>query len=79
MLQSHLKCKKGDIEKIVLLPGDPGRIDQIIKYWDTAKEVAYNREFRTYTGKYKGIPISAVSTGVGCPSAAIAIEELVNL
>jgi uridine phosphorylase len=79
LLQPHLKCKIGDVAKIVLLPGDPGRIDKIIAYWDTAKEIAYNREFRTYTGKYKGIPISAVSTGVGGPSAAIAVEELANI
>jgi uridine phosphorylase len=78
-LQPHIKCKKGDIAKIVFLPGDPRRIDKIIKLWDESHEVAYNREFRVFTGVYKGIPVSAVSTGVGSPSAAIAVEELANI
>ena len=78
-LQPHLKLKKGDIAKIVLLPGDPGRVEKIIKYWDSAKKISYNREFLIYTGKYKGIPVSVCSTGIGCPSAAIAVEELANV
>lgn len=78
-LQPHIKCKPGDVAKYVLLPGDPGRVKQIVKYWDRAKKVAENREFLTYTGRYKGIPVSATSTGIGCPSAAIAIEELANI
>ncbi len=78
-LQPHLKLKKGDIADIVLIPGDPARVKRIVKYWDEAKEIMFNREFLTYTGKYKGIPISATSTGIGSPSAAIAIEELANI
>lgn len=78
-LQPHIKCQEGDISPIVLTPGDPNRVKKIITYWDEAREVANNREFLTYTGKYKGIPISATSTGVGSPSAAIAIEELANI
>lgn len=77
-LQPHLKVKKGDIASFVLLPGDPGRIEKIIKYWDKAGKIAYNREFLTYTGKYKGISVSVTSTGIGAPSAAIAVEELAN-
>ena len=77
--QPHIKCKEGDIAKIVLIPGDPGRVLEIVKLWDEAKEVANNREFLTYTGKYKGIDVSATSTGIGCPSAAIAVEELANI
>lgn len=77
-LQPHLLIKKGDIAPYVLLPGDPGRIKRIVKLWDSGKEVKYNREFLTWTGTYKGIPVSATSTGIGCPSAAIAVEELVN-
>lgn len=75
-LQPHLKIKKGDIAEIVLIPGDPERVRRIAKYWDEAREIVFNREFLTYSGKYKGIPISATSTGIGSPSAAIAIEEL---
>jgi uridine phosphorylase len=78
-LQPHLNIKKGDIAPYVLLPGDPGRIKRIIKYWDTAREVAYQREFLTYAGTYKGIPVSATSTGIGAPSASIAVEELANV
>lgn len=77
-LQPHLKIKKGDIAEIVLIPGDPARVKRIAKYWEEAREVVFNREFLTYTGRYKGIPISATSTGIGSPSAAIAVEELVN-
>ncbi len=78
-LQPHIKCQKGDIAKIVFLPGDPGRVERIIKYWDSSRKISFNREFLIYTGKYKGIPVSVCSTGVGCPGAAIAIEELANL
>lgn len=77
--QPHIKCKQGDIAKIVLLPGDPGRVEKIIKYWDSSRKISFNREFLVYTGKYKNIPISVCSTGVGCPGAAIAVEELANL
>jgi len=77
-LQRYLKIKKGDITPFVFLVGDPGRIQIMIRHWDIAQEVAYYREFLTYTGKYKGIPISVTSTGIGCPSTAIAVEELAN-
>lgn len=78
-MQPHIKCKKGDVAKYVLLPGDPGRIEKIIKYWDEARKIAFNREFLTYSGRYKGVKISATSTGIGGPSTAIAVEELVNI
>lgn len=78
-LQPHIKCSSGDIAPIVLIPGDPARVKKIVEYWDDAREVANNREFLTYTGTYKGIPISATSTGIGSPSAAIAVEELSNI
>ncbi|MBY6195981.1 nucleoside phosphorylase [Vibrio hangzhouensis] len=75
-LQYHLKIKEGDIAPYVLLPGDPARVDVVASHWDEAKLVADNREYRTYTGVYKGVPISCTSTGIGCPSTAIAMEEL---
>lgn len=78
-LQPHIKLKQGDVARYVLVPGDPGRVRHIASFWDEAHEVVFNREFLTYTGTYKGIPISATSTGIGCPSAAIAIEELSNI
>ncbi len=74
--QYHIACKPGDVARYVLLPGDPGRVPKISSLWDEAKEIAFHREYRTHTGKYKGVPISVTSTGIGGPSTAIAIEEL---
>ena len=79
MIQPHIKCKKGDVAEWALLPGDPKRIDSIKNLFDTSTELQYNREFRTITGKYKSSSVSATSTGIGCPSAAIAVEELANI
>jgi uridine phosphorylase len=75
----HLMLRKGDVGRYVLLPGDPGRTDVIAKYFEDAKLVATNREYRTFTGKLLGEKVSVVSTGIGCPSTAIAIEELVMI
>ncbi len=77
--QYHIQCKKGDVARYVLLPGDPERVDIISSFWDERREVAYHREFKTHTGKYKGVPISATSTGIGSPSAIIALEELARI
>lgn len=79
MTESHIKCKKGDVSKWILLPGDPKRIDLITKNWSSKKEIVYNREFRIVKGNYKDIDVTAVSSGIGCPSTAIAIEELANI
>jgi len=77
--QYHIKVKPGEVGKYVLLPGDPDRVLRIAKYLDNAEEVAFHREHRTWTGEYKGIKVSATSTGMGCPSTAIAVEELANV
>lgn len=77
--QYHIHLKPGDIGKYVLLPGDPARSDRVAKYLDDAELIANNREHRTFTGYYKGVKISVTSTGMGCPSAAIAAEELINI
>lgn len=74
--QYHIACKPGDVARYVLLPGDPERVPKISSLWDEAREIAFHREYRTHTGKYKGVPISVTSTGIGGPSTAIAIEEL---
>ena len=74
--QYHLKIQEGDVAPYVLLPGDPGRVEKVAGYWDKARLVASNREYITYTGIYKGAPISCTSTGIGCPSTSIAMEEL---
>ena len=78
-LQYHIQCKPGDVAPYVLLPGDPERVERISKYWDEKRFVARHREYVTHTGKYKGAPISATSTGIGGPAAAIAVEELLRV
>ncbi len=78
-LQYHIQMKKGDVGRYVFLPGDPGRCEKIAKYFDNPKHVAQNREYNTYTGKLLGEKVSVVSTGIGCPSTAIAVEELIAI
>jgi len=75
-IQPHIMCGVGDIAKYVLLSGDPNRIEKIASFFDEARKVAEYRGFVTYTGKVDGIEISACSTGIGAPSAAVVVEEL---
>lgn len=75
-VQYHINCKKGDVGRYCILPGDPGRCEKIAAYFDDAHFVAQNREYVTYTGALEGVPVSVVSTGIGGPSASIAMEEL---
>ena len=75
----HVNMKKGDVGKYVILPGDPKRCKKIAAYFDDARLVADAREYTTYTGYLNGAKVSVTSTGIGGPSAAIAMEELVNL
>ena len=77
-MQYHVHLKPGDVGRYVLLPGDPGRVPLIASFFDNAKEVAFNREYRTWTGTVAGIKVSCCSTGIGCPSTAIAVEELIK-
>jgi uridine phosphorylase len=72
----HIKTTRADVAPYVLLPGDPHRVPLVAKLWDEAHFIADNREHVTYTGTYKGMPVTCTSTGMGCPSAAIAVEEL---
>ncbi|MBO7697417.1 MAG: nucleoside phosphorylase, partial [Erysipelotrichaceae bacterium] len=74
--QYHIGVGKEDIGKYVILPGDPGRCAKIAKYFDNAEKVGQNREYVTYTGYLNGTKVSVCSTGIGGPSASIAIEEL---
>jgi uridine phosphorylase len=78
-VQYHLQLRPGDVGRYVLLPGDPGRCEPIAALFDDARFVASNREYTTYTGTLDGVPVSVVSTGIGCPSSAIAVEELIKL
>lgn len=80
MKQLHILCLKKDISNIVLLPGDPDRARYIAtKYLEKAILIAQNREFVTYVGYYRNIKITVTSTGIGSPSTAIAVEELINI
>jgi len=73
--QYHIRCKPGDLAKYLLVPGDPGRIPKIVRYWDSAREVSSHREFRAFTGVYKGVPISALSSGIGPACMSIVVNE----
>ncbi|MDD3057990.1 MAG: uridine phosphorylase, partial [Sphaerochaeta sp.] len=75
-IQYHLHIKQGDVGRYVILPGDPKRVPLIARYLDDAKLVADSREYVTYTGMLDGERVSVTSTGIGGPSASIAMEEL---
>lgn len=77
-LQYHIKCKKGDIGRYVILPGDPFRTDYFAGFLRDAKLIAHNREHKTWTGYVQDEKVSITSTGMGGPSAAIAVEELIH-
>lgn len=77
-VQYHVGLRNGDVGKYVILPGDPKRCEKIAKHFDDAKLVADQREYVTYTGYLDGVKVSVTSTGIGGPSAAIALEELVK-
>jgi uridine phosphorylase len=78
-LQHHIHLKEGDVGEYVLMQGDPGRAEVIARHFDNAVHVATNREYVTYTGFLDGVKVSVTSTGIGCPSSAIAMEELVRV
>ena len=76
--QYHIQVGEGEVGKYVILPGDPKRCAKIAAYFDDAKLVADSREYVTYTGYLDGVKVSVTSTGIGGPSASIAMEELVK-
>ncbi|OOM10682.1 uridine phosphorylase [Clostridium saccharobutylicum] len=76
--QYHINVGKGEVGKYVILPGDPKRCKKIAEHLENPKLIADNREYTTYTGYLDGVKVSVTSTGIGGPSAAIALEELVN-
>lgn len=77
--QYHIGLREGDVGKYVILPGDPKRCKKIAEYFEKPQLIADNREFVTYTGYIDGEKVSVTSTGIGGPSAAIAMEELVKV
>ena len=74
--QYHINCVPGDVGRYCILPGDPGRCEAIAALFDDARFVSLNREYAVYTGTLLGEKVSVCSTGIGGPSAAIAMEEL---
>ena len=78
-LQPHIMCGVGDVARYALLPGDPRRVERIASHLDEARKVGDYRGYVTYTGEAEGVGISACSTGIGCPSAAIVVEELMRI
>lgn len=78
-VQYHIDVGPADVADAVLLPGNPERVDRITQFWDDGEQRAFHREYRTVTGRYDDVPISVTSTGIGSPSAAIAVEELARI
>ena len=74
--QFHIRCNEGDVGRYCFLPGDPGRCESIAKHFDNPVHIGMNREYNIYTGTLCGEKVSVCSTGIGGPSAAIAMEEL---
>ena len=72
----YLGADRSNISKYVLFSGDPWRVEVLKQYLENPQKVAFKREFNTYTGTYKGVEITVTSTGIGAPSAAIAMEEM---
>jgi len=75
-MQFHIRCKEGDVGRYVFLPGDPGRCESIAAHFDNPVHIGMNREYNIYTGTLLGEKVSVCSTGIGGPSASIAMEEL---
>ncbi|WP_226481070.1 nucleoside phosphorylase [Natrinema amylolyticum] len=77
--QPHLLVDDGDLTDIALIPGDPGRVDRIADHCDESETITQNREYKIVNAAYEGRELTICSTGIGCPSAAIAIEEMANV
>lgn len=78
-MQPHIRLSDHQSCRYAVLPGDPGRIDRIASYLERVEDLGTNREYRSVRGLWRGVPILAISTGMGGPSAAIAIEELKHI
>lgn len=79
MLQPHIQLDETMAAKYAVLPGDPARVLRVAQQMENVEELAFNREYRSIRGTYKGLPILVMSTGMGGPSTAIGVEELHNI
>src|SRR6476660_6928658 len=77
--QFHIGVAPGEVSTVALLPGDPFRVPLVAEYLDNPRDAAHKREHRTMVGSYKGRDVTVTSTGMGCPSTAIAVEELARV
>lgn len=77
--QFHVDVAPGEVSTVVLMPGDPFRVPLVAEYLDAPRDIAHKREHRTMLGSYKGRDITVTSTGMGCPSTAIAVEEMARV
>ncbi len=75
----HLGLKRGELPRYVLLPGDLERVDKIASTWDQASPVSRRRQYMCFKGRYRGVELSAMSTGIGGPAVSIAVEELARI
>lgn len=78
-IMPHLKLPVDLGIRYAILPGDPARVDRIAKFLESPRELAFNREYKSVGGSYRGVPILALSTGIGGPSTGIAVEELARM
>ncbi len=78
-LQHHIRCTPEELAPYVLMPGDHARVDRIAAHMESPRVVNESRGYRIVSGTYRGAPVTACSTGMGCPQVAIAVEELANL
>ncbi len=78
-MQFHIRCKEGDVGRYCFLPGDPGRCEAIASHFDNPVHIGMNREYNIYSGYLMGEKVTVCSTGIGGPSASIAMEELHNI
>ncbi|CBZ54887.1 hypothetical protein NCLIV_053130 [Neospora caninum Liverpool] len=78
-VQPHIRLRKGQVEPVVIVVGDPARTEEVANMCEQKEELAYNREYRSFRVVYDGQPITVVSHGIGCPGTSICCEELIYL
>ena len=78
-IQPHIRCSSKDAARYAIMPGDPKRVERVKLFLENPVDLAYNREFKSCSGFYKGVKVMVVSTGIGGASTAIAVEELRNI
>lgn len=79
MVQPHIQLDETLNIRYAILPGDPARVGRIAEQMENVEELGFNREYRSLRGTYRGVPVLAMSTGMGGASMAIGVEELRNI